>query len=229
VYQRYAIYWAPRPDSALADFARQWLGGDPETGQIAPARAHHGLDSELVERATASPRRYGCHATMKAPFRLAEGASEEELGQALADFCAKRRHARSGRLRLHRFSRYLALTLSAERAEIDWLAQQCAVQFDRFRAPLDEADRARRSGHLPPSAQRHLDQFGYGDIFDRFMFHITLAGPLDEAEMDKVEAALAPDVQPFTREPFVVEDLCLFGDPGQRGLFRVVGRYPLKE
>ena len=31
--QRYALYWAPRPDSALAAFGRAWLGADPETGE----------------------------------------------------------------------------------------------------------------------------------------------------------------------------------------------------
>lgn len=226
-YERYAIYWLPGPSAQLAAFARNWLGGDPETGKALGARALYGLDADLVERATTSPRRYGCHATIKAPFRLRDGASEADLSAALADFCSRRRRTRSGRLRLRRLSRYLALTLADGAAEVDWLADECVTHFDRFRAPLSEADRARRPRDIPPLAREHLEQFGYSDIFSRFLFHITLAGPLEAAELARVKTALAPAVEPFTREPFSIEDLCLCGDPGQGELFKVLSRHPL--
>jgi Protein of unknown function (DUF1045) len=225
-YERYAIYWLPAPGTPLAAFARDWLGGDPETGEAWSARARYGLDAGLVERATVSPRRYGCHATIKAPFRLRDGASEADLSAALGCFCARRR-MRSGRLRLHRLWRYLALTLTDGAAEADWLADECVTHFDRFRAPLSEADRARRPRDLPPLAQQHLEQFGYPDIFSRFLFHITLAGPLDPADLAQVEDALTPAVERLTREPFAIEDLCLCGDPGQGGLFKVLSRHSL--
>jgi hypothetical protein len=226
-YERYAIYWLPGPSAPLAAFARNWLGGDLETGKALDVRALYGLDADLVERATASPRRYACHATIKAPFRLRNGASEADLSAALADFCSRRRWVRSGRLRLQRLWRYLALTLADGSAEIDWLAAECVTHFDSFRAPLSEADRARRPRDLPPLAREHLEQFGYSDIFSRFLFHITLAGPLEAAELARVETALAPAVEPFTREPFSIEDLCLCGDPEQGDLFKVVSRHPL--
>ena len=225
-YQRYAIYWLPGPSTPLAAFARNWLGGDPETGKAWGVRTLYGLDAGLVELATASPRRYGCHATIKAPFRLCEGLSEADLTAALARFCARRR-VRTGRLRLHRLWRYLALTLADGAAEADWLADECVTHFDSFRAPLSEADRARRPRDLPPLAQQHLEQFGYPDIFSRFLFHITLAGPLDPSDLAMVEAALAPAVEPFIREPFSIEDLCLCGDPGPGGLFKVLSRHSL--
>ncbi len=226
-YERYAIYWLPGPDTPLGCFARDWLGGDPETGTAWPQRELYGLDADLVERATASPRRYGCHATIKAPFRLCDGASEADLSAALGRFCARRRRARSGRLRVHRLWRYLALTVADQAAEVDWLADECVTHFDSFRAPLSAADRARRPHDLPPLALQHLEQFGYSDIFSRFLFHITLAGPLEAGELARVEAALTPALEPFTREPFAIGDLCLCGDPGQGGLFKVLSRHPL--
>ena len=226
-YERYAIYWLPAPDSPLAAFARHWLGGDPETGMPHAARELYGLDADLVERATASPRRYGCHATIKAPFRLRDGASEADLSAALGRFCARRRRAAGGMLRLHRLSRYIALTFADTRAEIDWLADECVTHFDSFRAPLSEADRARRAHDLSAVASRNLEQFGYSDIFSRFLFHITLAGPLEPTDAARVEAALAPAIEPFTREPFTLDDLCLCGDPGQGGLFKVLSRHAL--
>ncbi len=227
-YERYAIYWVPAPDSPLAAFARGWFGAEVETGEaLAAPRADLGLDAALVERATASPRRYGIHATIKAPFRPREGASADELAGTLAAFCARRRRIRSAPLRLHRFSRYLALVLSGDHTDIGWLADDCVTHFDRFRDPLNGDDRARRQGDLPPDATLLLEQFGYADIFHRFLFHITLAGPLDEAELNAVETALTPAVAPLTAAPFTFEDLCLCGDPGGAGLFRVLARAPL--
>jgi hypothetical protein len=227
-FERYAIYWVPRPDSALAEFGRLWLGGDAETGAPSAQRDAFGLNADLVERATHSPRRYGLHATIKAPFRLAGMENEAALSEALAVFCARRRRARSGPLRLHRFTRFLALVPDSERADIEWLADECVTHFDRFRAPLSEADRARRAGSLSPPEQQQFEQFGYPYIFSRFFFHVTLAGPLEEAELGRVEAALAPAVAPFTQDAFRMEDLCLSGDPGGGGLFRILGRYALR-
>jgi hypothetical protein len=226
-YERYAVYWLPGPRTALAAFARNWFGADPETGEALPAPARHGLDADLAERATASPRRYGCHATIKAPFRLRDGVSEADLSAELGRFCGRRRRARAGRLRLKRLSHYLALTLDSPTAEVDWLADECVTYFDRFRAPLSEADRARRPGDLPPLARQHLEQFGYADIFSRFLFHVTLAGPLEAADLARAESALAPAVEPLTRAPFCIEDLCLCRDPGQGGLFKILNRHPL--
>jgi Protein of unknown function (DUF1045) len=226
-YQRYAIYWAPKPQSGLAGLGRGWLGGDAETGAAAYERAFLGLPPDLVEAAAASPRRYGLHATMKAPFRPASGIDAVAIGESLAAFCAARRRIRTGPLRLTRFSRFLALVPQPPRAELEWLADQCTTHFDRFRAPLGDADRARRSGHLSPAESARFEQFGYPYIFDAFMFHVTLAGPLGDAELTRVEAALAPAVAAFGETGFEVEDLCLFGDPGDGGLFRNLGRYPL--
>lgn len=224
---RFAIYWAPEPDSALADFGRRWLGSDPERGEASAERETLGLDAGLVERATAAPRRYGLHATMKAPFRLAPSMSEAALHDALRAFCAPRRRVRAGCLRLARFGGWLALIPTPPLADLDWLAAECVVHFDRFRAPLSEDDRARRSGITDPLRRGYFEQFGYPDVLAAFAFHITLAGPLPAAELDTIEAALRPATASFTGEPFLLQDLCCFGDPGEGRLFQVRGRAPL--
>ncbi len=226
-FERYAIYWAPGPWTELAAFGRAWLGGDPETGTRHQERDCLGLPADLVERATRSPRRYGLHATLKAPFRLAGGVMETELSSALASFCERRRRIFGGPLRLHRFTRYLALVPTAPRADVEWLADECVTCFDRFRAPLTDAERARRSRERSTLERAYLEEFGYSDIFSRFFFHITLAGPLDPDELGRVEAALLPAVATFTEKDFAVEDVCLFGDPGGGALFKILGRWML--
>jgi hypothetical protein len=225
--QRYAIYWAPRPDSPLAAFGREWLGADPETGEAPGRREMLGLDAGLVERATVTPRVYGLHATMKAPFRPAPGLDEAQLAEALAEFCAPRRRFAAGPLRLARFDRWIALIPTAPLADLNWLADQCIVHFDRFRAPLSEEDRARRGPVRDPLHALYLEQFGYPAIFSAFGFHITLAGPLPAQELDAVENALRPAVTRFTETPFTVEELCWFGDPGGGRLFKVCSRAAL--
>ncbi|MGF1621690.1 MAG: DUF1045 domain-containing protein [Rhodomicrobiaceae bacterium] len=221
-FERYAIYWAPKRDSALAEFGDEWFGRDE-----ASARNIHGLDRALVEGATQGPSRYGLHGTIKAPFRLRPEHAPDDLGGELSAFCARRRRIICGKLRLHRFTRYLALIPEIPRADLEWLASECVTHFDRFRAPLTAEERERRSGDLPARESLLLEQFGYPHIFERFFFHITLAGPLDEDELKRVEDAIAPALEPFTREAFEFEELCVFGDPGGDAPFNILNRVAL--
>ena len=80
-WRRHAIYFAAPAGSALARFGAEWLGWDPEAGERRGDFSLPGLPlprAELVE----APRRYGFHATLKPPFRLAEGRGEEGLDAA---------------------------------------------------------------------------------------------------------------------------------------------------
>src|SRR4051794_24659558 len=87
---RYAIYFAPPPESALWRFGSGVLGYDASTGADAPLLAPDGFLPAEWRDLTAEPRRYGFHATLKAPFRLAEGATEADLAAAMARFAAQR-------------------------------------------------------------------------------------------------------------------------------------------
>lgn len=227
-FQRFAIYWAPPSESPLADFGRNWLGSDSGTGALLAARNAYGLDTTLAERAVASPRRYGLHATLKAPMRLREGRTAEELVETLRTFASRRRPFRAGPLRLTRFTRYLALTPLPPLADLDWLAQECETAFDKFRAPLDEAETARRmSPHMNEAQRAFTAAFGYPFVLSEFCFHITLAGPLDEEELEPVAEALAPAVAPLCAEPLEVREIVLLGDPGHGAPFRPIARLPL--
>jgi hypothetical protein len=233
-FERYAIYWTPRHGSALARFGQTWLGSDLETGKDLETgasgreRETYGLDAALAERAVASPRRYGLHATLKAPMRLKEGRKAEALATALEAFAARRRRFLAGPPRLTRFGRYLALIPQAPTADLDWLAQECETAFDSFRAPLDESELTRRTRASMSAQQRELvASFGYPFVLSHFVFHITLAGPLADAELAQVEEALEPAVAQFCAEPLAIEEIVLSGDPGEGGRFRMIGRFPL--
>jgi hypothetical protein len=59
---------------------------------------------------------------------------------------------------------------------------------------------------------------------EEFRFHLTLTDRLDEPE--PVRAALEAHFAPVLPRPFVVEDLCLFGEDAN-GRFQLLHRYAL--
>jgi hypothetical protein len=226
-YERYAIYWAPPRGSDLERLGRVWFGVDAEAGAYIMPREFFGLPHTLVMRAVASPRRYCLHATLKAPFRLAPERTEAELRAAMAAFCVRRRRFAAGPLKLHTFGEYLTLLPEPPLADLDWLAAECVVAFDAFRAPLNDADRARRPQNLPAAQAALMEQFGYPYIFGDFRFHVTLAGPLPAAELAQLYPSLSDATLEGAWTPLAFKELCLFGDPGGDGPFRLIERFPL--
>jgi len=118
------------------------------------------------------------------------------------------------------------LMLSGNQAGIDWLAAECVTHFDHFRAAPDDDDDARRElDSLSPPEEAFLKEFGYPYVLSAFRFHISLAGPLESAELDEVARALEPRLVPFLSEPFEIKDLSLLGESRSGGVFEVISRH----
>jgi len=214
-FRRYAIYWTPVRGSAFETFGAAWFGG--ETFGLAP---------DLAERVKRAPAHYGLHATLKAPFRLRDDATVEEIQRALDAFCGKRRAASGGPLAFLTHQSYL--TLGVRSAAIDELAAECVTHFDRFRAPLSDADRKAREIDTMTARERSLlEEFGYPYVLSEFRFHISLAGPLEASEADAVRGALEPHVAQFLSEPFKIEALTLLGEPDDGGPLKILSRHAL--
>lgn len=226
---RFAIYLAPPPDDPLREVAARWLGYDAESGQAYPAAAAAGRSAARIEALTAKPRPYGFHATIKAPFRLAAGAEDVALITALEQFAASRRPIRLAPLKVAAHGEFLALVPSSPSPELAALAADCVRDFDHLRAPLSEADLARR--HAVPLTGRQeelLAAWGYPYVLDEFQPHFTLTGAIgDAAERAALEAHLARLLAPFGRTDYLIEDLCLFVQPASGRPFRIAGRYRL--
>lgn len=225
--RRWAIYAAPARGSALARWGAAWLGRDAETGAALPQPTLPGWPEEDIARVTEFPRRYGLHATLKPPFRLAAGGTEAGLREALARFAEGRAPPPPTALRLASLGGFLALVPEGEAAPICRLADECVKNFDRFRAPpsADELAR-RRQARLSPREEEHLELWGYPYVFDTFRFHVTLSGSLPAEERRRLAAALAPVLAPVLAELFEIRDLALFVS-GEDGLFRLARRFPL--
>lgn len=226
-FLRYAIFWLPPANSAMAAFGREWFGICPERGEVG-APATFGLPEALAAEAARRPRRYALHGTIVAPFRPAEGVSREALADELRAFCARRTVRRTGPLGFSRLTRHLALIPEGGTARLEWLAAEAVTHFNAFRAPVTEADLARYPAeqHSPRQLQ-HARDFGYPYVLSDFIFHVTLAGPLAPEPLDQVQAALAPQIEPLIGAPLEIGSLCLLGETDQAAPFRLIERCAL--
>ena len=223
-FSRYAIYWAPEP-GPLADFGAAWLGWDPVTAQPVPQPALPGLPREIA-LITQAPRKYGLHGTFKAPFRLAPGVDVTDLHAAMVALCPYLDPV-VATLRIDRIGGFLALVPAAGDEGLGALAAQVMRALDGFRAPLTDAEVARRRpDRLTPRQRSHLAEWGYPYVLDEFRFHLTLTGELPEPELAQVRDVLKPVVAPLVARPLRIANLCLFAEAAD-GRFRLLERLPL--
>jgi putative phosphonate metabolism protein len=225
---RYAIYFVPSQDCVLGRFGAAMLGYDCREACSVDRLSLPELVPEEITRATAEPARYGFHATIKAPFLLAEGRSVDELAEALAKFARGQKPTKLSRLAVAPLGAFFALRPLVPPPALDSLAADCVQTLDEFRAPLTETDRARRlSGDLSERQRELLERWGYPYVLDEFCFHLTLAGPIPESRRDAWRTAVEAAFAPLAREPVVIDALTLMQQDDPQGRFRVVHRAPL--
>ena len=227
VTARYAIYVAPDAGSPLARFGAAWLGRDIETGARVARPALEGFSDERLEQITQTPRGYGFHATLAPPMRLADGCTPGMLEDALTGFAAARAPFLAPPLRLAQMKGFLALMLSAESDAMQALEDDTIRTFERFRAPPDAAQLARREdARLTPRQEALFRAWGYPYVLDEFRFHMTLSCELDAPELHALQAALAPLTAPLCTRPLEVGGIVLFEQATQGAPFMLAGRYP---
>lgn len=225
--RRYAIYYAPPPGSALEAFGAHWLGRHHVTGERLPRPAVEGFTPDELEAHTAFPRTYGFHATLKAPFVLAEGQSADGLHQAVRSFAAARRPFACPGLHVTGLSGFISFQLREPSPAMQDLAAACVRDFEPFRAPLpaDELARRRRAG-LTPEQDDYLVRFGYPYVFEGFHFHMTLTGWLEEPVRGRLLAVLQERARPVVAEPFGVDAIAIYEQPEPRAPFTLTARFP---
>ncbi len=181
---RYAIYYTPRPGTALAAFGRSWFGRAND-GATLQAFSERGLTGAGFARLPMASGRYGgLHATFKAPFALREDIGPDRLRARLVSFADRRKPLQTGPLTLARAGRFLVLRPVKPTPALDWLAAQCVSAFDDFAAPIGESERRERQGQCLSDYQRLLlESFGDPHVLSEYRFSIILAGPLDCAHL----------------------------------------------
>lgn len=224
-YRRYAVYYTPS-DPALAGFGARWLGWDITAGRAVHQPERAGLPALLAE-ITLTPRRYGFHATIKPPFRLAEGQSIEALNTALAALCDQVPPVTLEGMALSRLGRFLALQPLGDTAQLNGLAAMVVETLDTFRAPPNDDELQRRRGAgLTPAREALLMSWGYPHVMEEFRFHMTLTGKLPKAQIAPVQAVLGDALADILPAPFVINGLSLVGEDSD-GRFHLLHRHIL--
>lgn len=228
---RYAIYFVAAPESDLHRFGSAVLGYDCYTGD--ELAIPHGVakDQDAWRGLTEEPRRYGFHATLKAPFRLAAPRSEGELVGAFRDFAALPHPIPRFVPEVRLLGEFVALVPRDRGGDLVDLANRCTTAFDCFRAPMSTEERGRRiAAGLSERQLNNLDRWGYPYVFDDFRFHMTLTGSLPP---DRRDAAFRMLRRSFGARcnggPIAVDRLGLFKQEDARGRFRVLCAEPLRE
>ncbi len=173
---RYAVYFVPSQASEFYRLGVNLLGRSVFPGDKIQVKKFSSLPGKYWESLSASPRFYGFHATIKAPFEL--NGTREELWAALAALAA-----RTSAFKLPKFKisfvdgKFLALTLKNPCPELAALEKNCLSSLSRLTVPLNQEDINRR-GELSPHLIDNLKKWGYHLVLDDFKFHMTLTGPV---------------------------------------------------
>ena len=225
---RYAIYFTPEHDDPLCRIAAGWLGRDAFGGAAIPAKAHGELSAAEVAFHTAATRRYGFHATLKAPFRLADGVSEKALVDAVDAFAEGTVPFDIPRLKLSQIDGFFALVPAEQLPELNDFAAEVVKAFEPHRAPLSDAELARRNPDaLTPQECRYLSQWGYPYVFDAFRFHMTMTGRVASEEAQRVRAAIEQCLGNALDRPVPVAGLAIFIEPTAGAPFEVLSYHAL--
>ena len=225
---RYAFYFSPGPGEDLAALGASWIGRDAETGKSVPHPDLDGLGESGLAAITGPARRYGFHATLKAPFRLAEHVSEDDLLQAIAEFASSQTAFDIPALVVGRLEGFLALVPAGAAPDLNAFANSVVEYFEPMRAPLSDSDIERRNPDALTSAQlRNLLRWGYPHVFDSFRFHMTLTTRLTEPEISRVAKAAETHFAPALLRPLAVRALTLFVEPEPGAPFQIHSRMPL--
>ena len=222
---RYAIYFVRGFDTALWRFGCSAIGYDASSGDHVPLPRHPAYDYPDAHTWVSEPARYGFHATLKAPFELADGSAEHDLCEAAASFARQRTAFLVPALTVRLIGQFLALVPSEPSSRLNELADNCVTVFEPFRAPLSANDLRRRlKAPLTPRQIKHLDRWGYPYVFDDFRFHMTLTGALDDAVSRQLKDVLDALYRSLAG-PVPIDGIAIFRQDDRAGKFRVLERF----
>ncbi|MGL3604972.1 DUF1045 domain-containing protein [Rhizobium sp. G187] len=224
---RYAICFTPSAGNPLALAAASWLGRNVFSGLPVEHPSLRGIGLHEIAFHTALPRRFGFHATFKAPFRLSHGATEAAFLNDLMLFADRMDPVLLQGLRVGRIGDVYGLILDRPCPAVDHLAASIVQVFDGFRAPLSEAEIERRNPDRLSAPQfSNLNRWGHPYVMDEFRFHMTLTGPLLGRDFARIEEAMKIHFDPALVEPVVIDHLALFVEAEPGAPFQVHSLHP---
>ena len=124
---RIAVFFTPPRDHPLTVAAAEWLGRDAFADESRSRGPVPGFEPEEIGALTADPRRYGFHATLKPPFRIAAGHNLADIRAALAGFCRTQAAMTIPALELTGIGPFFALTAGRSPVGVREAAERAAL------------------------------------------------------------------------------------------------------
>jgi len=222
-FPRYAIYYAAARSSALDRFGADLLGYDAWSGEDLAFPDSIAQAVPDWRDLTRDPRKYGFHATLKAPMALADAKSEAELRAACECFAETPRTIPVITPVVDSISGFIAVVPAEPSAELERFAADCVSAFEPFRAPLTAEERARRNpANLTSRQSEYLDRWGYPYVMEEFRFHMTLTGRLRSERREPVLAMLRSRFSDIGVGTLAVDRIALFRQDDAASRFRVI-------
>ncbi len=227
---RYAIYFVPPASSQLYRYGSSILGYDSYTGSGVRFPDEFGSGVVNWNELSTTPRHYGFHATLKAPFHLTPSCSERQLVNALQNFASLGHAVHSFVPILRELEDFIAVVPQKAEASLDALAASCTTIFDAYRAPMSPQERARRlASGLSQSQIQNLDRWGYPFVLSEFRFHMTLTGAVPQRRKKAILAVLLSGFHHMKVERSIAIDrLALMKQETSEAPFRVLDEATLK-
>ncbi|MDR6854216.1 DUF1045 domain-containing protein [Variovorax guangxiensis] len=221
---RYAVYFAPRVNSPWWLAGSRWLGRCAARGEPIAQAPVPGLSAPELHRLTQAPRRYGWHATLKAPFALAPGVDEAQLRASTRALAAEFQPFTLPPLKVAMLDDFLALVPDGDAHAVEALAAACVTRLQPLAASLAPAElERRRAAGLTPAEDALLLRWGYPFVLERFRFHLSLTGSLKDAEPAAIEALKEAARHRFDALPACrVDSVSLFAEPRPGADFMLV-------
>jgi putative phosphonate metabolism protein len=212
---RHAIYYAPAHSSPWWTFGASWLGRDESHDGTPPEFAAPMLPAAERHHITTQARRYGFHATLKAPFRLRAGVTPAELLARTRSLAQRLRPVTLSPLQVRRLGPYVVLVTPDHHTAASDLASACVIELDDLRQPLTPDEIARRQpATLDARELELLHRYGYPHVLERYRCHFTLTDPVNEAQAAQVTEAVSSQVDRLNAQtPLTLDRLCIFEEP----------------
>ncbi len=249
---RYAVYFAPNPQNCL-DMGRTsavlhevmtpLFGRDGLTGESVPLCVPEDFTETEWSAVVKTPAYYGLHATLKAPFELAQAGVRPALMRTVAEIASHfvpfdvpkmqlawiADHSVPTGAEAHEEAEmergFFALVPESPSSLLPFLERACVMDLDGFRAPISSDDIARR--HVTTERERnHLVMWGYHRVLEDFRFHITLTGSIADAALrERVQAVLEKALVDVIGKPLTVDSIVLFRQARRTLPFTAVRRF----
>jgi hypothetical protein len=227
---RYAIYYCPDTTSHWWETWSKWLGRYPDQEEEIPQLQCPGISKERFYQFTENPRRYGLHATLKAPFFLNQTSTFDDVLKATYQICQQHTPFEID-LELLLYGDFLALVSKTSSNSLQLLERDLVIQLDSFRLTLTDIQlNQRRSLGLSPREDQLLQEWGYPFVLDCFQFHLSLTGSLKKATKEEIEAMTNFAQMQFRalRDKIIkIDSICIFEELEENSKLILKKRIPL--